>query len=70
MSTVFKKPAPAEATADSLSLLARKIDVMGHRMADGFAAVNQRLDGHDKRFDAIDQRFGAIDQRFDGIDQR
>lgn len=54
--------------ADPIEVLTAKVDALAQGMAEGFARVERRLDGHDTRFDGIDGRLGAHDGRFDSID--
>ena len=47
-----------------------RLDVLNHKVDDGFREVAQRFGQVDQRFAQVDQRFEQVDKRFDRLEDR
>ncbi|KAI6087258.1 hypothetical protein F4821DRAFT_116643 [Hypoxylon rubiginosum] len=56
--------------AQSIRSLTNKMDRMSHEMAQGFARIEQRLDGIEKRLEAVEGQMTTVETRMSGMETR
>lgn len=56
--------------AQSIRSLTNKMDRMSHEMAQGFARIEQRLEGIEKRLDAMEGQINTVETRMSGMETR